>query len=172
MNECQYCNESAKLVTGRVPYPHRKDLHNLYFWYCANGHEPAFVGCHKGTQEPLGILADAGLRKIKSAAHQAFDPIWKEGEFTRKQAYQWLADKLGIAVEDCHIGMFKAQTCMRVIEYSTQLTSSRHFHHRHPSECGAFSLRSTAPILGRLSENTLEVLSNFKRVLLEKTRRN
>jgi hypothetical protein len=49
------------------------------------------------------------------AAHAAFDPHWKKGNVKRKQAYARLADALGIAVKDCHIGMFDIQQCARVV---------------------------------------------------------
>jgi hypothetical protein len=117
---CPYCSQPAKLVTGAVIYPHRPDLADGQYWSC----EPcdAYVGCHRsgigygdGTR-PLGRLADAGLRRAKSAAHRAFDPMWKDGTFTRKQAYLWLAGKLGIPVNSCHIGEFDETMCLRVIQ--------------------------------------------------------
>lgn len=110
---CDYCGNKAALVTGRKIYPHRPDLFPLRFWHC----EPckAWVGCHKNSDaQPLGRLANAELRLAKSAAHRAFDPLWKSGETTRKQAYQWLSIQLGIPSESCHIGMFDVATCLRV----------------------------------------------------------
>lgn len=110
---CDYCGNKAALVTGRKIYPHRPDLFPLRFWHC----EPckAWVGCHKNSDaQPLGRLANAELRLAKSAAHRDFDPLWKSGEMTRKQAYQWLSDQLDIPSESCHIGMFDVATCQRV----------------------------------------------------------
>jgi len=111
--DCPYCGERSALVGGDAIYPHRPDLYAKQFYSC----EPcgAFVGCHPGTITPLGRLADASLRKAKSAAHRAFDPLWREEGMSRKHAYQWLARKLGIDSEDCHIGMFDTDTCNRVI---------------------------------------------------------
>lgn len=112
--KCDYCGGSAALVTGAVIYPHRPDLHNLKFWHC----EPcaAWVGCHKHSKSvPLGRLANAELRSAKSAAHAAFDPLWKSGGISRSDAYSWLSKKMGISGKDCHIGMFDAATCGEVI---------------------------------------------------------
>lgn len=111
---CPYCNNPSKKVTGADIYPHRQDLWDIVIYEC----KPcdARVGCHKGTDKPLGRLADAELRKAKSAAHAAFDPIWKLNVRTRNGAYQWLAKKLGIRPKDCHIGMFDVETCHRVIQ--------------------------------------------------------
>lgn len=125
---CDYCSQPAELVTGAVIYPHRPDLGSLNFWRCAPC--DAYVGCHEAGSyrmlgshkirhagfEPLGRLANAELRAAKQAAHKAFDPIWRCQYMKRKEAYAWLAEKLGIAVEDTHIGMFDVAMCRRVVE--------------------------------------------------------
>lgn len=125
---CDYCSEPAELVTGAVIYPHRPDLNGLKFWRCAPC--GAYVGCHEAGSfrvvagkkivhtgiEPLGRLANAELRAAKQAAHKAFDPIWKCQYMKRKEAYTWLAEKLGMAVEHTYIGMFDVATCQRVVE--------------------------------------------------------
>jgi len=126
---CPYCNSEAQLVKGKKIYPHRPDLHMLNFWYCDNGHDPAYVGCHKASathlhtgEEPLGRLANAELRKLKSEAHAVFDPLWKNGKFkSRGKAYNWLANTLNIPKVECHIGMMDEQTCKRVIQACQKL---------------------------------------------------
>lgn len=119
---CPYCGSSSDLVTGRKVYRHRRDLWDLKFWYCDRGHEAAFVGCHKDNPDntPLGRLANAELRKAKSAAHKAFDPLWKDRQMTRSEAYQWLANELGLTKEEAHIGWFDEAMCAKVIEVSRQ----------------------------------------------------
>lgn len=111
---CPYCNAVAKLVTGKVIYPHRPDLFRKKIWQCAPC--DAIVGCHGTSDTPLGRLANAPLRHKKQAAHAAFDPIWKSGARKRGGAYGWLADQLGIAHKDCHIGEFDEATCERVVQ--------------------------------------------------------
>lgn len=117
---CNYCLKPAKLVTGADIYPHRPDLYSKQFWEC----KPcdARVGCHapnKGYGDgsrPLGRLANAELRAAKSAAHAAFDPIWKSGCVSRGVAYRRLAAALAIDKSKCHIGEFDVQTCKQVVE--------------------------------------------------------
>lgn len=120
--QCPYCGADANLVRGDVVYPHRPDLHDLKFWTC----DPCFawVGTHRGTDEPLGRLANAELRKAKIAAHAAFDPLWRrkmqrdgcsKGK-ARRAGYTWLAGQLGIEFNDCHIGMFDVSMCERVVD--------------------------------------------------------
>lgn len=123
---CDYCNNEAELVSGEVIYPHRPDLYDLKFYYCAT--DQAWVGCHRGTTKPLGRLANLELRQAKMEAHAAFDELWRSttpaGSFDRKGAYKWLADQLGISRDECHIGMFDVEQCRRVVEIcSTQVSS-------------------------------------------------
>ena len=120
---CPYCNSAAELVSGSVIYPHRPDLADRRFWRCKPCN--AWVGCHQGSKDiPLGRLADAQLRRAKMGAHAAFDPIWKmimqqqgcNKGVARWKAYAWLATQLAIPAENCHIGMFDAELCQRVVD--------------------------------------------------------
>ena len=111
---CPYCNKNAKIVSGKVIYPHRPDLRELRFWYCADC--KAWVGCHKLTDRPLGRLANKELRLWKMKAHELFDPKWRRDGMKRIEAYQWLAIRLGIPYKDCHIGMFDVEMCKKTVE--------------------------------------------------------
>ncbi|MFL6864097.1 MAG: zinc-finger-containing protein [Allosphingosinicella sp.] len=119
---CPYCDEPAELVPAIAIYPRRADLSNRQFWRC----RPcgAWVGCHEGTERPLGRLANAELRQAKQDAHAAFDPLWKrkmeregcsKGK-ARGAGYKWLAEQLGIERKRCHIGMLSVAECRRVVE--------------------------------------------------------
>lgn len=114
MTLCSYCQKDAQLLTGREVYPHRRDLYAKLFWVCSPC--KAMVGCHPGTEKPLGRLADAALRAAKQKAHAAFDPLWKEGTMKRGDAYAWLADAMGLARGRAHIGEFDLDQCRRVVE--------------------------------------------------------
>jgi hypothetical protein len=129
---CPYCRRDSKLVAGAAIYgTGNPDLAKQQFWRC--GPCDAYVGCHRGTTNALGRLADATLRMWKSRAHSAFDGHWKrkvdaviaqnggkapkgvKTEF-RTAAYMRLARDLGIEMKDCHIGMFDRTTCERTIQ--------------------------------------------------------
>jgi hypothetical protein len=112
---CHYCGKPAFLVTGDVIYPHRPDLESKRFWNCAPC--GAYVGCHPGTIKPLGILAKAELRTLKSRVHAAFDPVWRSRQMSRSAAYQWLADGLGIPPQQCHVGMFTEDRCRAALKF-------------------------------------------------------
>jgi len=110
---CLECGKMAKLVKGDAIYPHRPDLYHKNFWLCRCG---AYCGCHGATTRPLGFPAGAETRRARNAAHAAFDPLWKSGKMTRREAYTWLASQLGIAPEDCHVGMMRADRAWQVAE--------------------------------------------------------
>lgn len=111
---CPYCGNFTQLVDGKQIYPHRKDLRNRKFWSC----EPcnAYVGTHQNGYAPLGRVANKTLRHWKLIAHCAFDKLWKSENMTRTEAYKWLAGKLGIEEQYCHIGMFDVAICKMVVE--------------------------------------------------------
>ena len=110
---CHYCNGPVKCVMGGVIYPRRPDLWKKNFWLCKPCE--AWVGCHPNTKKPLGIVANAELRKLKSEVHANFDPLWKDGRMSRKEAYAWLSHVLAIPIEETHVGMFTNELCERAI---------------------------------------------------------
>jgi hypothetical protein len=114
--KCPYCGNRSELVTGAVIYPHRPDLHGKFFYQCAPC--DAYVGCHPtgNGKSPLGRLADKELRKAKSDAHAAFDPLWRNGAMSRHQAYRYLAQEIGVPQDKAHIGMFDIAQCKRVVQ--------------------------------------------------------
>ena len=119
---CPYCNAHAVKCTGADVYPNRDDLRSKVIWRCRPC--DAWVGCHPGSDRPLGRLANAELRAAKVRAHAAFDPLWqakmrrdKVGKGRARGAgYRWLAERLGIDPRECHVGYFDVPTCNRVVE--------------------------------------------------------
>lgn len=120
---CSYCGKFSALVNGTAIYPHRPDLAALPFYQCAPC--SAYVGCHPGTTQPLGRLANAALRRAKSAAHRAFDPLWQSGDLSRKAAYSRLATNLGIDAAACHIGMFDKSQCAATVDFGESYSASK-----------------------------------------------
>lgn len=66
-------------------------------------------------------MATVALRQKRSAAHQAFDPLWRTKKVNRTKAYQLLADAMGIPKSECHISWFEAEQCDQVVEIATKL---------------------------------------------------
>ncbi len=109
---CIECGSGSEMVTGKRIYPHRPDLYGKMFWLCSCG---AYCGCHPGTTQALGHPCGPETRKARSAAHAAFDPIWKRKEMSRHGAYAWLSAATGIEPEKCHIGMMTADQARSVV---------------------------------------------------------
>jgi hypothetical protein len=81
-------------------------------WYCsACG---AFVGCHEGTDVPLGLMADRDTRQARYELHKVFDRLWKKGPLARDDAYRWLASVLNLPPEWAHISMLSEEQCLVV----------------------------------------------------------
>ena len=81
---CDYCGTPADFVDSSVVY-HGHSFGMIYLCPRCG----AYVGVHKGSDKPLGRLANSELRNWKKAAHAAF-------EFT-------------------HIGMFDVDQCRKVV---------------------------------------------------------
>lgn len=120
---CPYCCAPAELVHGSALFLRNSAFLNRPYWACMPCR--AWVGCHKGSTRPLGTLAKARLRMLRSQAHAAFDLIWKpkggsvdEIKRRRTRAYRWLAHQLRISSDDCHIGQMTEDMCRRVIAVS------------------------------------------------------
>lgn len=119
---CPYCSNQSVQVGALKIYPHRPDLAAKTFYLCTPC--DAFVGTHKGTNRPLGTLANKVLREQRKLAHSCFDPLWKEEQYSRGEAYRRLANKMQLTRDECHIGMFNLEQCKTVI----QLCNSGEIH--------------------------------------------
>jgi hypothetical protein len=122
---CPYCGRQAKFVDSKVVYGRSYGM----IYLCKDC--DAYVGVHKGTDKPLGRLADKELRYWKMAAHDAFDPLWKTKKMKRNQAYKWLAERMRLSPEETHIGMFDIAKCKKVIKICKNLKGEfNHGKHR------------------------------------------
>ena len=100
--DCPYCGGETAIVSGEVIYPHRPDLYCKSFRACLPC--KAWAGCHPGTERRMGRIANAETRKLKQAAHAAFDQLWQSGRMKRKAAYAWLQSVTGLTPNEAHIG--------------------------------------------------------------------
>jgi hypothetical protein len=129
---CPYCGCGSRMVIGDFIYTNvqyegkrPKFLGKLYYQCLSNPDH--FVGTYKDNKRSLGRIADADLRKWKQLGHRTFDPLWKEmGIFaTYKEAYLWLAGKMGISLEHTHFGMFTKEQCQIAIQYCNELLDNQ-----------------------------------------------
>lgn len=100
---CNCCRESeVELVDGSVIYPNRPDLYHLKFYRCLEC--GGYVGCHKGSIRPLGVIPSAEIRNARNHIHALLDPLWRAKKWGKCRGwwYHSIAKKLGI--EEYHTG--------------------------------------------------------------------
>lgn len=109
---CCHCqiNVDAIKLTGKDVYPHRNDLYHLVLWGCPNCYN--HVGCHRGTDTPLGSIPTRQLRGIRKDLHKFLDPLWQSKKFTRTEVYFMLTRDLGYTY---HTGNVNSVTEARVV---------------------------------------------------------
>jgi len=74
----------------------------------------AAVGCHPGTNIPLGQMADRKTRQLRKSAHNEFDKLWRTELMSRTKAYSWLALQLNIEVGNCHLSWLSKEQLKQV----------------------------------------------------------
>ncbi len=105
------CKTECNLVDSSVKYG--KSYGPM--WLCPNC--GASVGCHKGTENPLGVPADYATRKARMAAHTWFDYLWRNHYMGRNHAYKWMQEVMRLSKDEAHIGSFTIKQCkMLVVE--------------------------------------------------------
>lgn len=111
---CPYCGDQAILRDSAIIYGGRS--YGL-IWLCSNYPTcDAYCGVHKGTDKPLGRLANAELRLWRNRAHEVFDQLWKSNRYSRKKAYAIAADIMGMPVGETHIALMDIQDCKDLIK--------------------------------------------------------
>lgn len=111
--ECPYCGPGSRvfLVNNSAIYNGRSYGDWPFAYLCRSC--GAYVGLHPDTDLPLGTLADRELRLARSENKAHFNALMKKLGLSRNEAYQSLAEQMGISVEDCHWGWFDLDQCKR-----------------------------------------------------------
>jgi len=108
---CRFCCGTIQLVNNSQFYGGREYGWPFAYACCNCG---ARVGCHPGTDVPLGTLADQATMNARRAAHAAFDPLWKnKGKGMRTKAYRALSKAMGR--EKAHISWMDVDECRQVV---------------------------------------------------------
>jgi ribosomal protein L37AE/L43A len=88
------------------------DYYKATFWKCP-ACDNAHVGCHPGTDIPLGHAADRETRQMRARLHREMvDPLWQtvgDRGANRVAVYRFLGEMMDI--EDPHIGAFTLDEC-------------------------------------------------------------
>ncbi len=122
---CPYCGSVAVLRDGKYVYGDRTKGERLYV--CSNYPNcDSYVGVHKGTSIPLGMLANSELRNKRIRAHKLFDSIWKNKLMSKKEAYRWMEYFMGVSENDAHIGKFSDYRCEELMKKCKEILSNNH----------------------------------------------
>ena len=114
---CPCCGQHARKTIRKEIARGPKEQYGEIAYVCKNFPEcDTYVGCHKGTQKPLGSLADRDLRDRRRRAHKAFDWAWESGRLTRHESYELMSEILKIEFKDAHIGRLDLDQCQKVID--------------------------------------------------------
>jgi len=110
---CPMCGGPMPLLYGTHGWYYRC----ARFPFCNCRHSAHQMGVRAG--QPLGRPADDETRAERVRAHKLFDSVWyhenpKISCRLRTQSYAWLAKRLGLTKDDCHIGLFDLKTCRKV----------------------------------------------------------
>jgi hypothetical protein len=117
---CPYCGQAAELVSSATIYGGR-DFGMM--WDCRPC--DAYVGTHKNSADhaPLGTLANAELRAARMRAHRAFDPLWKGGTLTRKEAYAEMRRILNVTRAGAHVARLDLAQCEALVAGLSKATA-------------------------------------------------
>ena len=113
---CIYCRKETELVSSLQVY--QEDYGLLFLCRDCKAH----VGTHNGGDQSYGTVAKKELRVLRHSCHGIFDPLWQlkvnagsKKNKAQADARKWLADQLGIAIVETHIGMFSIEQCKKTI---------------------------------------------------------
>ncbi len=110
---CPKCGSAMVLkTTNKFRYPSGLPRR---FWSCSKW--PDCECCHGAHPDgkPFGVPADDETKKLRIAAHEVFDQLWKSRGMRRGDAYRCMQRMMGMTEDQAHIGMFNADQCRRLI---------------------------------------------------------
>lgn len=108
---CPYCRSSdIKLMTQTEFYG--REYSGAKMYVCQKCR--ARVGCHKGTEIPLGPLADSELIELRKKIHAIIDTQWKNPT-ERSEMYHKLAEEFGMEKNKFHVGFLKNEQARWVL---------------------------------------------------------
>lgn len=124
---CPYCSQPAVFSPSSSHIYGNRDYGPVYECAACD----AWTFCRKTADGILvyGTLADAPTRKLRTEAHKVFDRLWRakmrRDQCSKREAraagYRWLAARMGLSEEDCHMSRMQAVDLLRVINICTEI---------------------------------------------------
>ena len=117
---CPYCG--GKVIFRSADGIYNENKYGTMLYVCS--HYPqcdSYVRASKNSNIPVGTMANAKLRRLRTEAHREFDQLYKTGRMDRNSAYKWLADLIGAPLSKAHIGLLGEYYCTEVIKQAKKL---------------------------------------------------
>ncbi|WP_417329200.1 zinc-finger-containing protein [Halomonas cupida] len=107
--QCPNCGKVVELVSNSEIYG--REFGDWPYAYRCIDHRgcDSYVGLHPNTDLPLGKLADSFERQARKDNKRYFMDVLSRQNWSRNQAYAWLAQRMGIPESECHWGLFSVR---------------------------------------------------------------
>ena len=123
--KCPYCGRTA--ILRNASYVYKENAMDSYLYVCSGYPKcDSYVGVHANTMLPKGSLANGDLRHKRIEAHRLFDALWKNGIFSRKEAYRWMQNKFSLTSSQAHIGHFSDYRCECLMSECRKVLKNNH----------------------------------------------
>lgn len=123
--KCPYCGRLA--ILRDASYVYKENALDKYLYVCSGYPKcDAYVGVHAKSLRPKGSLANGDLRHKRIETHRLFDAIWKNGIFSRKEAYRWMQDTFSLNSSQAHIGQFSDYRCDCLMDECRKVLQNNH----------------------------------------------
>ena len=120
---CPYCGGRTELRSADGIYHDNRDGTMLYV--CKNYPRcDTYARVRPGTTEPIGTLANGRLRALRTDAHRHFNQLYERGIMSKREAYEWLSQMIGLPMSKTHIGLMGEYYCELVIQESKKLLNA------------------------------------------------
>lgn len=117
---CPYCGSTVEYRSAAGIY--KENHNNVMLYVCTKYPEcDAYVRVHKGTNKPVGTLANYKLRALRNEAHKLLAEIQRRDIMTKQECYQWIANLIMAPLSQAHIGYLGEYYCQIVIDESKKL---------------------------------------------------
>ena len=121
---CPYCGSRTEFRSADGIYHDNSD--NTMLYVCKNYPNcDTYVRVYPGTTVPMGTMANGHLRALRTQAHRYFNQLYTKGIMSRKDAYRWLSNMIGLPMQKTHIGDMGEYYCEIVIQESKKLLDAQ-----------------------------------------------
>jgi len=67
-----------------------------------------------------GTFRQDDLKSLRTYTHTAFDKIWQEEGYIRTEAYELLAEVMGLSSKKAHIALFTKAQCHTLLDWLSE----------------------------------------------------